>query len=55
MFKSIFEGLGHFFEFTFKLISGAGMSPNLLFMTVGAIAFGYWINQMVKDQRAGGR
>lgn len=55
MFKSIFEGLGHFFQLTFKLISGAGMGPNLLFMAIGVVAFAYWINQMVKHQRAGER
>jgi hypothetical protein len=53
MWRSLFEGLGAFFEFTFQLIAAGGMLPNILFMTIGAGAFIYWIGQMVKHKNAG--
>jgi hypothetical protein len=53
MWRSFFEGLGAFFEFTFQLIAAGGMLPNILFMTIGAGAFIYWIGQMVKHKNAG--
>lgn len=51
--RSFFEGLGDFFQWTFKLIEGVGMAGNYFFMAVMTILGVYWISQMIGHQRKG--
>lgn len=53
--RTIFEGLGKFFDATFQILPVLNNSVNYLFMAVIA-GFGlYWFGQMNKQRKAGER
>jgi len=53
MWRNIFEGIGSFFEWSFGIIEFLGDYANYLFMVTIAVAFFYWLGQMIKQQKAG--
>jgi len=53
MLRNFFEGLGDFFQATFKILPTVGDSVNRLFMLVIAGGLVYWIIQMRKHKANG--
>ncbi len=53
MLRNFFEGLGDFFQATFKILPFAGHTVNRLFMLVIAGGLIYWIIQMRKHKANG--
>lgn len=53
--RDIAYGLGDFFEWTFGILPVLGNSVNYLFIVIGFIFFLYWMGQMAKHNREGGK
>mgnify|MGYP000114947454 FL=1 len=53
MLRNFFEGLGDFFQATFKILPTVGDSVNRLFMLVIAGGLIYWVLQMRKHKANG--
>lgn len=53
--KDIAYALGDFFEWTFEILPTLGNLPNFLFIVIGFIFFIYWMSQMAKHNREGGK
>lgn len=47
--------LGDFFEWTFGILPILGNSVNYIFLALGFIFFFYWMGQMAKHNREGGK
>lgn len=54
-FKTIVEGIGDFFLWTFQILPILGNIPNLIFLAIGAIFFLYWMKEMAGHARRGER
>lgn len=53
MLRNFFEGLGAFFEWTFKILPSVGNIVNNLFILVIAGGLIYWLSQMAKHKANG--
>ena len=51
--RILFESLGSFLEWTFKILPIVGNNLNYLFMGIIAGLGVYWIREMFKHQKAG--
>ena len=49
--RSLFEGIGDFFTWTFKLMPLIGPATNVVFMSLIAGGIIYWLREMSKHEK----
>jgi hypothetical protein len=44
----LFRGIGHLFQWTFRLMEMPNRNVNIVFIVIGFIGVGYWLNRQTQ-------